>query len=155
MLQSALLCIGTRLDSSCAYAGCDRSAVHGITIANDGSPGTFFASIFASTPDSGLDKNILNLNRLCRAALTLQLIGESIPDLVRTAREVEPLRRASTWDALPQNLSQKRGWRVVARSGKDQNNPWRVAGLLMGSWPSKCELALKIQLMIDRILDLD
>ena len=59
-------------------------------IANYGSPDYFFTEYFRVYANSGLDKNILcsiTQNSTDRPIFA-QLIGESIPDLVRTAREL-------------------------------------------------------------------
>ncbi len=59
-------------------------------IANYGSPDYFFTEYFRVYAGSGLDKNILSsiTHNSTGRPVFAQLIGESIPDLVRTAREL-------------------------------------------------------------------
>lgn len=59
-------------------------------IANYGSPDYFFTEYFRVYANSGLDKNIMSsiTENSTGRPIFAQLIGESIPDLVRTAREL-------------------------------------------------------------------
>jgi len=91
----------------------------------------FFTEYFRVYTNSGLDKNILSsiIENSTGRPIFAQLIGESIPDL-NALPELSHYPVAGidlNMGCLPKFIA-KSGWRVVARSGKDQNNPWRVAG---------------------------
>lgn len=129
-------------------------------IANYGSPDYFFTEYFRVHASSGLDKNILNsiTENSTNRPIFAQLIGESIPDLVRTALELS--RYSIAGIDLNMGCPAPRIYRKNVGGGllRDLEKVSRILGELRGSVDGLLTVKMRIGFEdtanFDRLLDL-
>jgi len=129
-------------------------------IANYGSPDYFFTEYFRVYPSSGLNQNILRsiTENSTRRPIFAQLIGESIPDLVRIARELSRYPVAGI--DLNMGCPAPRIYRKNVGGGllRDPEKINRILGELRGSVDGLLTVKMRIGFentnSFDRILDL-